>query len=488
MFPPFDEQSASLVLKTTLERLRSGRVQLIRQAKLSEERKISSIMLGAMVCKEKSEQQNTVTLLTVSGISCCLKGDLPGVFVEPIVSAQEIESALEENDKEIHLLTKEINDLEKSPSDILKLKELKKYRTKLCEKSLLKVFDKYFFYCADGKVKKLLNLVNENPPAKTQRLVPTGTGDCCAPKLLNHAFKNNLTVLSMAETKINFTINDECVRDCKGGKAVGDLAPMERERNPAKPAVASFATNAPLTFKTENPCDLRCSLILPKILGLEILYRDKDIIVVNKQSGLLSVPGRTEDKKDCIVSRVKRLFPDCIEQPAVHRLDMETSGLMVLAFNKEAHKNLNRQFELKQVEKKYTALLDGVLAKKGISKSGQMELFFRLDIENRPHQIWDAVNGKSAITQWEVLGIEPYICPDRSKKSVTRILFVPLTGRTHQLRLLSADSHGFGVPIIGDSLYGSCKEGERLMLHSCELCFTHPRTNQRMVFVSKPPF
>ena len=126
------------------------------------------------------------------------------------------------------------------------------------------------------------------------------------------------------------------------------------------------------------------------------------------------------------------------------------------------------------------ALLDGVLARKGIGHEGQMELFFRLDPENRPHQIWDAENGKSAVTQWQVLDVERYHAPDGSTRNATRVLFKPHTGRTHQLRLASADCHGFGTAIIGDSLYGHCDEGERLMLHAQKITFTHPVTGERM--------
>ena len=109
-------------------------------------------------------------------------------------------------------------------------------------------------------------------------------------------------------------------------------------------------------------------------------------------------------------------------------------------------------------------------------------MYFRLDIENRPHQIWDAAHGKKALTEWQNLGTEAYTAPDGSARCVTRVLFIPLTGRTHQLRLASADKHGFGIPIIGDSLYGTRAVGERLMLQAKTLEFTHPITGQRMMF------
>ncbi len=214
---------------------------------------------------------------------------------------------------------------------------------------------------------------------------------------------------------------------------------------------------------------------------------------MNKQSGLLSVPGRGPEKIDSVETRLRRLFPDCIKQPAVHRLDMETSGIMILALTKDSHRKMNQEFEVREVKKEYTALLDGILAEKKIQneriqKEGGMELYFRLDIENRPHQIWDRENGKKAVTQWKILDIERYHAPDGTTRNATRVLFIPRTGRTHQLRLASADIHGFGTPIIGDTLYGHCADGERLLLHASKIEFTHPKTGEKMIFESKAPF
>ena len=317
----------------------------------------------------------------------------------------------------------------------------------MCDESLKKVFGLYSFHCADGKVRSLLEICEKkqkNPP-------PTGTGDCCAPKLLDFAFKNQLVVKSLAEVFYG-----------KSNK---------------------FRTNG----KLYEPCDERCALILPETLGLEILYQDEDIVVVNKQSGLLSVPGRGPEKQDCIVNRLKKLFPHCIKQPSVHRLDMETSGILVLALNENSHRNLCRQFEEKKVQKRYIALLDGKLPEK-FPKNGTMELYFRVDIENRPYQIWDEVYGKNAVTEWNWLGEEIYSAPDGTERLCTRILFIPHTGRTHQLRLAAADIHGFGVPIIGDTLYGHCEKGERLMLHAEFLSFIHPSTGKLMEFSCPAPF
>ena len=231
------------------------------------------------------------------------------------------------------------------------------------------------------------------------------------------------------------------------------------------------------------------------MLGLHILYKDDDIVVVNKQSGLLSVPGRGPEKQDCIVNRVKRLYSDCINQPSVHRLDMETSGILVLGLTEFSHRELSKQFERGEVQKEYIALIDGIVEKatgqsapKNGATSGEMELYFRVDLDNRPHQMWDAENGKNAITKWEKISTQNYVNPLGQNKKVTRILFTPITGRTHQLRLAAADIHGLAMPIIGDTLYGTCLPGERLMLHARYLCFTHPVTNEKMEFICEPEF
>ena len=208
---------------------------------------------------------------------------------------------------------------------------------------------------------------------------------------------------------------------------------------------------------------------------LDVIYKDSSIVVINKQGGLLSIPGRGDDKKDSVTERIKTLYPESIDQPSVHRLDMYTSGLIVLAFTKEAHRNLSIQFQKKEVVKQYTAVLDGEIT----GKSGVIKLKFRLDPENRPFQVYDPVNGKEGITEWKKISTE---------NGKTRILFTPYTGRTHQLRLHSAHEKGLGIPITGDRLYGSGKEGDQMMLHASYLEFTHPETGERISFTSDPPF
>ncbi len=460
-----------------IEALEKGQLVLEQLTAVSEEREGQGLMVGCLVGERIDGEQKRVVLLAVSGISRQLKfvsedkqlfgtqssdnSDVEIIIVPPIVNNEKINLALEKNDREIHELTEKINGCEEaveadSSQHSLPLESLLRRREKLTTESLLNVFSLYNFTRFDGKQISLNSIIKE----RNNKLPPTGTGGCCAPKLLSYAFEHGIKFFSMDEVYFG--------RD-----------------TPNK-------TNG----KSYPPCDERCGYILPSILGLEILYRDEQLVVVNKPSGLLSVPGRGEDKKDSVAARVRQLYPECIEQPSVHRLDMETSGLMVFGLTKEAHKHLNAQFEARTIRKKYVALLDGVLYKatgeaapKNGEKSGTVAIKCRLDIDNRPHQIYDEVYGKLGITEWSLENIENYKNPVTGKiKAVTRINFIPHTGRTHQLRLASSNPHGFNLPIVGDTLYGTCELGERLMLHACELSFVHPSTGKKMSFYSESTF
>ena len=208
---------------------------------------------------------------------------------------------------------------------------------------------------------------------------------------------------------------------------------------------------------------------------LDIVHEESDFVVVNKPSGLLSVPGRGPEKSDCVSNRVRARYPGCIEQPAVHRLDMDTSGLMVVAREVAAHRNLSIQFHQRRTRKRYVALLEGELR----GEHGVLELPFRLDVDNRPMQIYDPVHGKMGITRWEKLSVE---------SGHTRVLFEPLTGRTHQLRVHSAHIRGLGIPIVGDPLYGHGTGPAQLKLHARDLAFFHPVTGEELAFHSPVPF
>lgn len=222
---------------------------------------------------------------------------------------------------------------------------------------------------------------------------------------------------------------------------------------------------------------------------LELLYSDESIAVICKPAGMLSIPGRGPGKEDSASTRIREMFPGCITQPSVHRLDMDTSGLMVFALTAAAHRSLSIQFQNGEVHKRYTAVLEGII-NESLGSSGRIELKFRLDPDNRPHQIHDPVQGKKGITLWRKID---------ENGGRSRVEFQLLTGRTHQLRLHSAHpaasdgGGGLGCPIAGDRLYGSSSDekhtdGERMLLHASELLFTHPAGGEKMNFRSEPPF
>ncbi len=225
--------------------------------------------------------------------------------------------------------------------------------------------------------------------------------------------------------------------------------------------------------------------ILGAMASIRVIWAGPRCVVVEKPLGMLSVPGKGPGKQDCVAARVREAFPHATGPLIVHRLDMETSGLMVLALDADAHRDLSRQFEQREVEKQYVAVLEGSVC----GDEGVVDLPLRHDIENRPHQIVDFVHGGTAITQWRVTGREA----DR-----TRVLFLPKTGKSHQLRMHAATppdsmtrpdgtrTGGLGCPIVGDTLYG--KAGTRMLLHASLLAFRDPASGERVEFASEPEF
>ncbi|MFQ5643081.1 MAG: pseudouridine synthase [Thiogranum sp.] len=212
----------------------------------------------------------------------------------------------------------------------------------------------------------------------------------------------------------------------------------------------------------------------PADTGLELLYRDDALLVLNKPSGLLSVPGRGASRQDCMATRVQAGYPGAL---TVHRLDMETSGLMVMALDKPVQRKLSLLFQDRVVQKRYIAVVDGCMQ----SSRGEIDLPLVADWPNRPRQKVDRVNGKPSTTRFRVVG------RDRDNNS-TRVELRPVTGRTHQLRVhLRALGHG----ILGDRLYAdgnAATRSDRLMLHADSLAFPHPHTREPMKFECTAPF
>ncbi len=397
-------------------------------------------MFGVLECEDADG--NTVMLKAFSGQ---YNGEwLVDGWVPPLFDVDAFHQLTQPVYKEIAELGEQIK---KHPA-----KELIEQRAELSRNLMQEIHSLYQLTNFTGETRPLSEILNR------MQGIPAGTGDCCAPKLLNHAALNELKPIGLSE----FYWGKESK---SGERQHGRFYPACKEK--CQPILGFMLCG------TENLLATKNTKASQKKLG--IIFTDNDCVVVDKPSGLLSVPGKGPENQDCVTARIKVLFPDCPDHPEVHRLDMDTSGLMVLALTADAQRELSRQFHDRETKKRYIALLDG----EPTEDEGLIKLPFRLDIDNRPMQIYDPVQGKLGITRWKKLSVE---------NGITRIEFQPVTGRTHQLRVHAASEHGLGLPIIGDRLYGTGTAPGQLKLHACFLRFTHPRTGKKMAFSSEPLF
>lgn len=319
-------------------------------------------------------------------------------------------------------------------TEIEALKAERKTRSAALQQML---FEQFELLNARGECQNLCLLFEQT----VQKTPPAGAGECAAPKLLQYAYRNRLKPLAMAEfwwgnsPKAEIRQHGYYYPACKG-KCEPILTHMLKglkvERNPLLSTSASLAS-------------------------LEIVFEDEWLVIVNKPEGLLTVPGKSEE--DSVYNWMKARYPEATGPLIVHRLDMATSGLLVMAKSKEVHKRLQAQFASRTVKKRYIALLDGIIA----GDEGTIDLPLCLNPLDRPRQVVDEELGKKAITQYRVV--------ERSNDR-TRIAFCPLTGRTHQLRVHAAHPLGLNCAIVGDELYG--RKAERLYLHAEYLEFKHP--------------
>ena len=297
-----------------------------------------------------------------------------------------------------------------------------------------KIFDQYRFLNQAGEVKSLLDIFKDKTPMG-------GTGECAAPKLLQYAFKFNMKPLAMAEFWWGQSPKSEirkhrnfypaCIGKCKPLLS-HMLEGIEMDENPL----------------LKNPAEGK---------EIEIIFEDEHILVINKPAEFLSVPGRYI--KDSVAQRMKEKFPNATGPLIVHRLDMSTSGIMLIAKSLEVHKFLQSQFIKRTIKKRYVALLEGIVNE----KEGIVDLPLRTDWNERPKQLVCYESGKSAQTKWKV---------NERKNQQTRIHFFPITGRTHQFRVHAAHPLGLNLPIFGDDLYGT--KSKRLCLHAEWIEFVHP--------------
>ncbi|SKA56086.1 RluA family pseudouridine synthase [Enterovibrio nigricans] len=314
-----------------------------------------------------------------------------------------------------------------------------------------KLFEQYRFLNARGEAKSLKDIFAPT----THPVPPAGAGECAAPKLLHYAYKHGFTPLAMAEFWWGVSPKSE-VR-------------QHKTFYPSCHGKCNPILNHMLEGLTVDPNPLERNWGEDKTL--DVIYQDDAIVVVNKPSGLLSVPGKTIN--DSAYTRVQALFPD-VEGPFVlHRLDMATSGLLVFALTRRANKSLQKQFITRGVEKRYIAMVEGVVEQ----PQGEINLPMRGDPDDRPRQLVCFEHGKPATTYWQVIQVEA----GRSK-----LHMYPKTGRTHQLRVHCAHHLGLNMPMIGDSLYG--EKDARLHLHAEQLSFDHPYTHERLTFSAECDF
>lgn len=338
------------------------------------------------------------------------------------------------------------------------LAEVEALRAERAERSAqlqMQLFAEFRILNARGEVRDICELFAPTP----QLVPPAGAGECAAPKLLQYAYLNGLRPVAMAEF-------------WQGASPRGEV----RHHGAFYPA-CNGKCKPILTHMLEGLNVEPNPLMQIKPAEPRILWEDSHIVVVDKPCGMLSVRGKSGVRS--VEEWAEERYADATGPMIVHRLDQSTSGILLLAKDKDTHKAMQEQFVKRTVVKRYTALLDGVIS----GESGRIDLSIKLDYDNRPRQMV-AADGKRAITDYHVVGID---------EGRTRIFFYPITGRTHQLRLHSAHTEGLNAPIVGDDIYGheqhaDLDDGHRLCLHASMLEFTHPHTNERIVIESEAEF
>lgn len=325
---------------------------------------------------------------------------------------------------------------------------LKRKRKEESDKLQQWLFENFILTNAHGEKRNLIDIFRQ----AGHLIPPSGAGECCAPKLLNYAFTHHLTPVCIAEFWWG---------QSPAGEIRQHLQFYPACRGKCHPILQYMLQGIEVA---DNPYEK------PLTAQPEIIYEDAALLVISKPAGMLSVPGKIDTSS--VWSWASKRHPEAEGPIIVHRLDMATSGLMLLAKTKKAHQNLQAQFSHHHVRKTYTAILEQPLDETKPSR-GTIELPLRPNPEDRPRQMVDIIHGKKAITHYETA--------DR-----IHIHLTPHTGRTHQLRLHCAHPDGLGIPIKGDTLYG--KASDRLYLHAESITFRHPDTGQEMTFTKKPDF
>lgn len=342
-----------------------------------------------------------------------------------------------------HFWKEEIAKAQQKVTDFqAKINQLKDERKAKSAALQQKLFQQYSFLNQNGESKSLGAIFEDNPPASA--------GECAAPKLLQYAFAHQLKPIALAEFWWGQSPKSEIRKH-------GHFYPACTGK--CKPILAHMLHGMALDDNPllQNPAENK---------ELTFLYDDDYLSVVHKPAEFLSVPGKSI--QDSVYSRYKEKFPEATGPLIVHRLDMSTSGILVMAKSTEIYLNLQAQFMKRTVQKRYVALLSGKIEQ----DSGEINLPLRVDLDNRPNQLVCYQHGKPAKTQWKVI---------ERRENTTLVHFHPITGRTHQLRVHAAHPEGLNTPIVGDDLYGT--KADRLYLHAETIRFWHPVLGKEMEVV-----
>ena len=385
---------------------------------------------------------------------------------EMIRESQFMKAELRRLKKSLSEKTALETEFEDYQENILRLKQLRKQLSDALQQWL---FSQFRMLNQEGESKDLLEIfrdeaLKEYPQAAiaTSRIAalkmvpPAGSGECCEPKLLQYAYQHGYKPLQMAmfwwgespkeEIRHHLQFYPACNGKCK---------PILHWMLPAS------------TFEPE-------AINLSIYDKVETLYEDREIAVIHKPEGLLSVPGK-DAAQPSVYALMRRKYPEATGPLIVHRLDMATSGVLLIAKTEFAYHRLQKAFLNHQIQKKYVAIISG----KDISEKGIISLPLLPDYLNRPRQIVNHEQGKEAITEYEIL--------ERIDGSHLRIALYPKTGRTHQLRVHCAHQEGLNAPILGDPLYGN-EKADRLHLHAEEITFEHPLTGKKITIKRKADF
>lgn len=395
-------------------------------------------MFGVLVVKASTLHSSRSTLHALWAFSGLLDGKNTHTgFVPPVFDLQKNDEYFQQEDAIISAM----------PDG-----EEKRQRSRALQMWLFRQFN---FLNAHRQTMNLCDIFDR----ETCRIPPSGAGECCAPKLLQYAYEHHLQPVCMAEFWLGDSPKGEIRYD-------GEYYPACQSK--CKPILKHMLQGLEVD---EHPL---LPMMRAKAKEMRIIYDDDALLAVNKPAGMLAVRGNVDAPS--VESVIQETYPDVSGPLIVHRLDMDTSGIMIIAKNKDIHKALQIQFYKHEIRKRYIALLDGIVK----NDNGTISLPLSPNAMDRPRQMVNHEHGKEAITEYEVL---------ERKDTCTRIAFYPLTGRTHQLRVHAASSEGLGCPIIGDRLYSRRKDssplfgrgwGRSLYLHAEAIDFTHPVTGKRI--------